>query len=165
MVSGNEIFAYPIRVRVSSIDQLEHVNNREYLRWMEEAAIAHARQLGMSLSQLRQKNRVWVVRQHWIEYLRSALLHDELVMYTWVESIYRCYSIRRYALKRGKDLLMLGTTEWVYMDRTRMRPVAIDRQATALFNVVAEGSPKLQELGIVRSARYLPMSPLERIGQ
>ena len=40
------IFTMDITVGPESIDMLNHVNNREYLRWMEEAAIAHATSLG-----------------------------------------------------------------------------------------------------------------------
>ncbi|MFN7778573.1 MAG: acyl-CoA thioesterase [Betaproteobacteria bacterium] len=36
------IFEYPVAVGPESIDILGHANNREYLRWMEEAAIAHS---------------------------------------------------------------------------------------------------------------------------
>lgn len=34
------IFRFPIKVGKESIDVLGHTNNKEYLRWMEEAALA-----------------------------------------------------------------------------------------------------------------------------
>lgn len=74
------VFSMPVVVGESSIDLLGHVNNREYMRWMEAAATAHAASLGWSFDALRSAGRVWVVRQHWIEYLRSARLGDELVV-------------------------------------------------------------------------------------
>ena len=36
------VFSMPVVVGESSIDLLGHVNNREYMRWMEAAAAAHA---------------------------------------------------------------------------------------------------------------------------
>ena len=40
------IFRFPIKVGKESIDVLGHTNNKEYLRWMEEAALAHSDSLG-----------------------------------------------------------------------------------------------------------------------
>ena len=70
------VFSMPVVVGESSIDLLGHVNNREYMRWMEAAATAHAASLGWSFDALRSAGRVWVVRQHWIEYLRDCKLDD-----------------------------------------------------------------------------------------
>ena len=81
------VFSMPVVVGESSIDLLGHVNNREYMCWMEAAATAHAASLGWSFDALRSAGRVWVVRQHWIEYLRSARLGDELVVATWGERV------------------------------------------------------------------------------
>ena len=36
-----EIFELPITVLASDIDQLGHVNNVTYLRWVQDAAVAH----------------------------------------------------------------------------------------------------------------------------
>ena len=41
-----EIYQYQFKVGPESIDILKHVNNREYLRWMEKAAMEHATLLG-----------------------------------------------------------------------------------------------------------------------
>lgn len=35
------VFSMPVVVGESSIDLLGHVNNREYMRWMEEIGRAH----------------------------------------------------------------------------------------------------------------------------
>ena len=45
---SQRIFTYPIRVADDAIDRLGHVNNCEYLRWMEAAATAHAAARRMS---------------------------------------------------------------------------------------------------------------------
>ena len=45
-----EIYQYSFKVGPESIDILRHVNNREYLRWMELAAMKHASLLGCGLN-------------------------------------------------------------------------------------------------------------------
>ena len=44
------IFRFPIKVGKESIDVLGHTNNKEYLRWMEEAALAHSDSLGWTMN-------------------------------------------------------------------------------------------------------------------
>lgn len=150
------VFSMPVVVGESSIDLLGHVNNREYMRWMEAAATAHAASLGWSFDALRSAGRVWVVRQHWIEYLRSARLGDELVVATWVESVRRLSSLRRYAVLRNGELLTVGATEWVLVDYERRTPVQIHEEMRASFRLVAPDAEVLRDMGIRRMVRFAP---------
>ena len=98
MVSGDviaAIFQYNTTVGPSSIDVLRHVNNREYLRWMEKAAMDHADSLGCGARDCLRRQEVWVAREHWIEFLMPCYLNDELTVYTWVDNIGNSRSLRR----------------------------------------------------------------------
>lgn len=150
------IFQYPIHVEASAIDVQKHVNNCEYLRWMEAAATRHSAQNGWAYADLVGIGRMWVARQHWVEYLKPAYLGEDLMMYTWVQSIRHFASMRRYALKRGDDLLMVGATEWVFIDSERLRPARLSAEVEASFTVVAPDDPVLRELDIDRPIRFSP---------
>ena len=50
-----EIYQYQFKVGPESIDILKHVNNREYLRWMEKAAMEHASLLGCGAKECLQR--------------------------------------------------------------------------------------------------------------
>lgn len=156
----NAVFTMSVRVGPDSIDQLEHVNNRVYLRWMEEAATAHAAQCGWTFENLKKVNRAWVARQHWIEYLRPAFLGDNLTLYTWVQGSKRFSSLRRYALKRDGELLMVGATEWVLINLEKRTPVSCDLSSESAlvdcFDTLEPGNPALKALGLVRMVRFAP---------
>ena len=135
---------------------------------MEAAATAHAASLGWSFDALRSAGRVWVVRQHWIEYLRSARLGDELVVATWVESVRRLSSLRRYAVLRNGELLTVGATEWVLVDYERRTPVQIPEEMRASFRLVAPDAEVLRDMGIrrmsaLRRVRDSPRRPNEEL--
>lgn len=95
------IYEKKIVVTEASIDILGHVNNREYLRWMEEVAIEHSAALGWPQERYMAEQHVWVAREHWIEYLRPALLGDHLSVYTWLQETAGPICLRRYAVVRG----------------------------------------------------------------
>jgi acyl-CoA thioester hydrolase len=106
-----------IEVPTSAIDALGHVNNVEYVRWMQEAATAHSDAAGCTAATFAD-GAVWVVRSHHIEYLRPALAGDTVEVRTWVEDLRRVASLRRYEFVRPGDgaILARGETDWVYVD-------------------------------------------------
>jgi acyl-CoA thioester hydrolase len=72
------IHAYPITVPPQSIDALDHVNNQEYVRWMQEAAIAHSEAQGWPVERYVARGQGWLVRRHTVAYLRPAFAGDAL---------------------------------------------------------------------------------------
>lgn len=64
------MYSETFKVESSDIDVLEHVNNRVYLRWIEEVATNHSAKKGYDAKRYLEIGCVWVAREHWIEYLR-----------------------------------------------------------------------------------------------
>ena len=65
MTDQRRIYQEVFTVADTSIDVQGHVNNREYLRWMEGVATRHAALLGWDFETLKARNRSWVAREHW----------------------------------------------------------------------------------------------------
>lgn len=124
------IFRETFVVGAESIDVLGHVNNREYLKWMERIATHHAAAVGWSFEALRAMGRTWVAREHWAEYLRPCFEGDVLDMFSWIQSWRGAASLRRYAIRRGEDLLFVGATEWVFVDFEKKRPALFPRASS-----------------------------------
>ena len=78
---SNEVHEIPVEVTTSDIDELGHVNNVVYLRWVQDAAVSHWRS---ATSSDEQATVLWVVIRHEIDYKRPARLGDEVVVRTWV---------------------------------------------------------------------------------
>src|SRR5215472_3276954 len=117
VLTMNEIFLYEITVGPSAIDANGHANNIEFVRWMQEAAVAHADAAGCSAA-TRDAGATWVVRSHQIEYLRPAMLDDRIEVRTWVMDFRRAFSRRQYEFVRVSDqqVLARGQTDWVFVD-------------------------------------------------
>lgn len=151
-----EIYQHQFKVGPESIDILKHVNNREYLRWMEKAAMEHASLSGCGAKECLQRGEVWVAREHWIEYLRPCYEGDELTIFSWVENLSGPRSLRRYAIKRGARLVSLGATEWVYIDYKTGRIKDVPEDIAGRFAIIGQDDPRLVDLGIVRGVRFEP---------
>ena len=78
-----EAFELPISIEPADIDELGHVNNVTYVRWVQDAAVAHWRAAAPAEDQ---DKLVWVVLRHEIDYKQSAFPGDHVVARTWVGS-------------------------------------------------------------------------------
>ena len=127
-------YAWTFTVGRESIDANGHVNNVEYIRWMQEVAIRHTRQLGADV-RAAAAGLTWVVRSHNIEYRVPAFEGDEIELSTWVASVERVSSIRKYEFKRTRDdiLMASGETNWVCFNRDAERPAAIPERLMNMY--------------------------------
>ena len=112
------IFEYHHRVVSDEIDSLGHVNNIEFMRWLQDAAVAHSTAQGWPPKSYHQLGLGWVVRSHFIEYLLPAFVDDEIIVRTWVADMKRVTSLRRYELLRPSDAkqLAVAATNWAFVD-------------------------------------------------
>ena len=145
------IFEYRHQVTADEIDGVGHVNNIEYLRWMQHAAIAHSAAQGWPSQAYHELGQGWVVRSHFIEYLVPAFSGDEIVVRTWVADMKRVTSMRRYELLRIADgkQLAIASTNWAFVKFATLQPCRVPAEVLKAFELVPDavdgksaGSPK-----------------------
>jgi acyl-CoA thioester hydrolase len=141
------------RIRHYECDAYGHVNNTNYLRYMQEAAFDASAAAGYDLARYAALGQHWLVRQTEIEYLAPLRYGDRVRVRTWVEDFRRVHSRRAYELYRVGDdeLAARGATDWVYVDDQTGRPTKIPAEMVAKF--LPDGAPP------VSPRRHLPASP------
>lgn len=151
------IAKFEVQVKPEDLDELNHVNNVVYMRWMEMAAREGSALAGWPTERyFKEGLGAWVVRKHWIEYLRDCKLDDTVEVYTWVQEFSASTSLRRYAMKVNGKLCCVAATEWVYIDLKTRRASELPEQVASCFQIVPSDDLRLKELGIARPVRYLP---------
>lgn len=134
------VYIHEITVGPQAIDANGHANNIEFVRWMQEAAVAHADAAGCSAA-TRDAGATWVVRSHQIEYLRPAMLDDRIAVRTWVMDFRRAFSRRQYEFVRVSDQTVLarGQTDWVFVDISAGKPRSVPPGIVGMFTLLPEG--------------------------
>lgn len=137
--TAHEAFELPLAITAEDIDVLDHVNNVVYLRWVQDAAVAHWRHAATAEEQRRI---VWVVARHEIDYRRPARLGDAIVARTWVGTASRSGFDRHTEILRAGDraLLARARTVWVPIDPSTGRPTGVEDEVRRRFSVPDEGS-------------------------
>jgi acyl-CoA thioester hydrolase len=123
-------FALPIRPDAADIDQLGHVNNAVYVRWIQDVATAHWQ---ASAPEPWRSQLVWMVLRHEIDYRRPALLGDDLLGETWVGDASGARFDRFVRIRRSSDVLVEAKTTWVAVDAVSQRPRRVPPELVAHF--------------------------------
>jgi acyl-CoA thioester hydrolase len=131
------VYRHEIQVPPSAIDENGHVNNVQYVQWMQDAAVQHSNAAGCTQVTL-DLGATWVIRSHRIEYLRPAFQGDHLVVLTWVSNFRKVRSLRKHRFFRVSDKAVLanGETDWVLVDAQSGRPMAIPDNLASVFELV-----------------------------
>jgi len=134
MSSTAEPYELPIDVQPEDIDDLGHVNNVTYLRWVQEAATAHWRAVAAPADQ---EQLYWVVVRHEIDYLHPAMPGDRIVARTWVGASTRIKFDRHTELLRERDRkpLARARTVWCPIDARTGKPTAVSAEVRAVFSI------------------------------
>jgi acyl-CoA thioester hydrolase len=137
----NPVFMVQFTIPPEAMDENGHVNNVNYVQWMQDIAVRHYTFLGgIPLAQA--VGATWVVRSHHIEYLSPAFAGDMIEARTWVTNIRRVRSLRRYEFVRIADdrLLARGETDWVFVHVASNRPIAVPPEIVNIFPFLPDGS-------------------------
>jgi acyl-CoA thioester hydrolase len=129
-----ETFDLRIVIQPGDIDQLGHVNNVVYLRWVQDVAVAHWQAAAPLEDQAVLR---WVVIRHEIDYKRPAFLQDEIIARTWVGTATRIAFERHTELIRASDkrLLAKARTIWCPIDVHTGKPTDVSVEVRARFSV------------------------------
>ena len=143
-----EVHTRRITVGVDSIDAHRHVNNQEYLRWMQELAIEHSTALGWPFERYLASGASWYVKSHFIDYLRPAQLGDTLLACTWVGAMTERSSPRHTLFIRESDQQIVARAEtlWIYVSLKTGRPLRIADDVRTAFPLVASEAAALAHL-------------------
>lgn len=120
-----EIVALP-----ADIDELNHVNNVVFVRWVQDVAAAHW--MATSSDELRACYS-WMLLRHEIDYLGQAFLGDRLIGTTWVGEAKGATFERFVELKKDGKVITKSRTVWALLDAKTLKPRRIDKAMNVLF--------------------------------
>ena len=137
----SSIYSKTITIPETAIDENGHVNNVAYVQWMQDIAVEHYESIG-GANPMQLVGATWVVREHRIEYLLPAFAGEEIEIKTWVENIRRVRSLRKYEFNRKSDAktLVIGETDWVFVDLHTGAPRAIPDEVSKVFTEAQDKS-------------------------
>ena len=111
-----------------SSNEVDHVNNIEYLRWIDKASQLHCDACGWTQGRLLQDGIMWFVARHEIDYRSESRSTDQLRLTTWVDDVRRVKSWRTtyiHAIGEVPRIVCKCKTLWVLVDIESRKPKTV----------------------------------------
>jgi len=126
------VFEKRITATDADIDELGHVNNAVWVRWIQDIAVAHWQAVAPPEHR---DAYVWVVTRHEIDYLRAVLPGETVTGRTWVGEAPKGARFDRHVEFVGEDgkIRVRARTTWAIIDRASGRPLRVPREVAEPF--------------------------------
>ena len=126
------IYEQELTVTKDHLDRLHHVNNIEYVRWVQDIAEAH---WNLKTSHDIRLNYYWLMVSHHISYKGEAFLGDSILLRTFILASKAAKSTRTVEIynKKTNKLLATSETSWCFMSHESNRPTRIPAAIKDLF--------------------------------
>jgi len=121
---------FDIDIEPHDIDFMGHVNNANYLNWVQEAVLAHWRKIAPPQAVA---EHLWVALKHEITYRKPAFLDDQIIASVVVEKVQGASAFYDTIIKRGEEVLAEVKSRWCCLDAETLRPSRIASEIAALF--------------------------------
>ena len=124
-------YSQTFTARASDIDELGHVNNAVWVRWVQDLATAH---WAVAASTEQTAAYVWVVVRHEVDYMGNLAEGESVDARTWVASEAVGAKFDRFAefSKNGRVIVRARTT-WAILSRESLRPLRVPKEVVARF--------------------------------
>ena len=114
------------------IDELGHVNNAVWVRWIQEIAVAHWHAVA---APEHHGAYVWVVTRHEIDYRGNLVAGDRVTAETWVGEAPKGARFDRHVRFTGDDgrVKVEAKTTWAILDRASGRLIRVPKAVAEPF--------------------------------
>ncbi|WP_375238009.1 acyl-CoA thioesterase [Aurantibacter sp.] len=128
-----ESYTTQITVKQEHLDQLHHVNNIQYVSWVQDIAITHWEK---AITEHIRNSYFWVLLQHSISYKKPAFLNDVIEVKTFIKSAKGVRSIRCVEFYNSETQTLLATsdTTWCLFNKENKKPTRITEDILNCFN-------------------------------
>jgi acyl-CoA thioester hydrolase len=125
-------FIQTITATPADIDELGHVNNAAWVRWMQDVAVAHWSAIAPAEHVAAY---IWVVTRHEIDYRGNVSAGETVTAATWVEDPPKGARFDRMMRFTGADgrVKVEARTTWALLDRTSGRLLRVPTEVAANF--------------------------------
>jgi acyl-CoA thioester hydrolase len=125
-------FERTITARDEDIDELGHVNNAAWVRWIQDIATAHWYAVAAPEHDAAY---IWVVTRHEIDYLRAVGPGETVTGRTWIQEPPKGARFDRYMEFVGDDgkPRVRAKTTWAIIDRATGRPLRVPPEVAEPF--------------------------------
>lgn len=118
------VYQKTFKITEEHLDEIQHVNNVQYVHWVEDAAAEHWNILKENTDY---KNDYWVLMDHHIQYKKQVFLGEEMTVKTYPENPEGLKQPRKVEFYVNDILVVDSRTLWVLFDGESQKIKKMDK--------------------------------------
>lgn len=117
------------------IDFVGHVNNINYIIWMENGRVKLFEEMGISIFNLLDKNNILpIITETLIQYKKALFLNNRVKIECWVSQLNNASAILQFRFYNEKnELCSAGHQKGSFINSKTLRPVRLGEEMRACF--------------------------------
>ncbi|KKK75153.1 hypothetical protein LCGC14_2876590 [marine sediment metagenome] len=129
---GEIDFTLTFTAQPDDIDELGHVNNAVWVRWIQDLATSHWNAIAPKAAI---EQYIWVVTRHEIDYRGNVGVGAEVTGQTWISEPPKGARFWRNVSFTGPDgkIKVAAKTNWAIIDQAKGRAVRVPSELAELF--------------------------------
>jgi acyl-CoA thioester hydrolase len=127
------VFLWRAPVWQADLDAFGEMRNATLLRLLQEAATRASSDAGFDAPYYDRTGTMWLIRRTTLSLSSPARYGDILEVRTWIADFRRVRSQREYEVRAGDRMVARAATDWVFVDRARVRPRRIPDEWQTVF--------------------------------
>ena len=128
---GRVSFSRIMTAQAADIDELGHVNNAVWVRWVQDISVAHWHAIA---TPEQAQAYVWVIVRHEIDYRGNLQVGEAVTARTWVAPAPSGAKWDRFVdFTRDTRVLVSAKTTWAVLDAATQRLIRVPKDVAARF--------------------------------
>lgn len=125
-------YSTTITARPEDIDELGHVNNAVWVKWIQDVAVAHWNAVA---ALAHRDTYIWVVTRHEVDYRGNVSAGETVTVKTWIQDPPRGARFDRHIRFTGSDgrVKVEAKTTWAIVDRATGRILRVPKDVAEPF--------------------------------
>lgn len=126
-----KIYEKKIKITENHLDRLNHVNNVQYIKWVEIMAEEHWNILKKKTTY---PDDYWVMVEHHIHYNKQVFINDILIAKTYPIEPEGIKQPRMVEFYRDEELVVKSKTHWILIDNKTHKIKRLSRKDLTFLN-------------------------------
>ncbi len=118
------IYEKEILITPDFIDQNNHVNNVQYVHWVEMMAAEH---WDLEKHKSKYKDNLWFLVDHHIQYKKQVYLGESILLRTYPENPEGIRQPRKVEFYKDGELIVDSLTKWIMIEPKTQKIVRIEQ--------------------------------------
>ena len=150
------IYSSNYKIGIEDIGMNNEASNKALLAIMEDVAGLHSASVGYGVFDIETKKRAWILLDWKVKVIKRPKYNEEIKAETWSRKVERLYAYRDFQIKdKEGNVIVIGTSRWIFMDIDRRRPVRLTADITDLYESEIDKNVFPEEMEDVKCEDYL----------